>query len=469
MGRRSIQIEKPISKHACTSAESVDQPGGTQRDSYRVRTLICLLLLTLVVGTLGITKIYRDPAFSALDEQTHADYAWKISHGELPHAGSTISSEILLLWTCHGQDNWSGIPSCGSNTDSSEFLGGGENYNFKHPPVYYAVTGLGARALSAILPIDFVTAARLMSLLWVWAGLVWLFFILQKLRVQNTLALSVSILVMLFPSILTAATNVTPDAAAVVSGVAAIYLLKVTFVDRKPKIWLGFLLGLFAASTKIMNSVAVLSAAGVIILVGLFAKNAKNSRLKLTSVGIATLVGVIAVYIGWKQIQAQRAIDGWVSPIKGVNTHPVEGLPVDEWLSTFFKGFNLSNGGYFGSDITAWLITLWVTVLTLVSISVGVLGYFLVKNDSSEKYFPLALSIGLLSWPTLVQIEVLTMYYYYFKNISQRYGNSLIPLLCLVVALVARNQKIPVVVKSLVLVGIVVVFAALLGVANNGL
>ena len=449
-----------------------DQPGVGERGRRIAATVLSLLMITIVVGFLGVTTISRDVGFSPIDEQTHTDYAWQLVHGTLPYAGSYVGDEVLELWACHGQVNVP-LPECGAEAHPSDFPARGENYNFKHPPVYYAVTGYGASALQAVFDIDFLVAARLLSLVWVWSGIVALFFVLRSLDLSYPTSTSASILVLLFPPILSSATTVNPDAAAVWAGVAAAVLVKIALVDSRLPTWLlallSLLLGAAIASTKIMNALAVLAAAGVVLLAGLFSSGFKGRRLRTVASGFAVPVGVLIVYVGWARFQKPRAAEGWISPIKGANTTPIEGLFIDEWLTTMFKGFNLTSGYYLGPPITSWMVSVWASILMLFTVGIGVFGYYLVSRKRKEGYFALALTVGLLIWPTLVQLEVLNMYWFYFKNISTRYGISLIPMVCLVLALFARKNSAGKGLVALTALGVTIASLAVLGVGVGGL
>src|ERR1035437_5625890 len=116
--------------------------------------VVSCTFLVIAIGLVGIV-IHRAPELSIFDEATHADYAYQISQGHVPAKGSTIAPEILKEWSCHGSFNNKGLPPCkGPRLDAAQYPGLGQNYNFGHPPVYYAITGVIAGAADTALPGD---------------------------------------------------------------------------------------------------------------------------------------------------------------------------------------------------------------------------------------------------------------------------------------------------------------------------
>src|SRR5690606_5411319 len=95
--------------------------------------------------------------------------------------GKELDREVREFWSCVGQDRVP-LPPCEAVGEPEEYPNRGENFNFNHPPGYYAPTGVAARALAAVIPgVEFFVIARLLSGVWLVAGMVVLHLALVRL------------------------------------------------------------------------------------------------------------------------------------------------------------------------------------------------------------------------------------------------------------------------------------------------
>ncbi|TRW43590.1 hypothetical protein FJ693_17020 [Georgenia yuyongxinii] len=404
----------------------------------------CLVLVLLGVGVSALGTL-NAPSLSALDEHTHLDYAWKISHGQVPRAGDTLSPEIREEWACRSQDNLAQLlPACGSSSSAADFPFDAENYNTWHPPVYYAVTGVLARAVTA-LPVDltFTTAARLLGGAWLAAGLVALFAVLRMWRLPHWLAAAAAALVAGIPGVAHAASTVTNDAPAVLIGAGAAWVLTRVVRDGRTGWALPALVALLAASTKLMNAVAILTVAGVLLLwaVGLWraGQRPKAYRLLLITGAVVAAVGLVA--FGWGALQGARTPAGWTNPIGGTNTAPVHGLPLDEWAPTLMSAFGLVQNYYLQPAVTSTIVVAVVGLLAVLFTAAPLLGLVGFAKGSPERMVGWATLAGTLAVPLLVQVQEFLRGGEYFGIVSSRYAVTLIPLTVITLALVAHRQQ----------------------------
>src|SRR5262249_60818128 len=74
---------------------------------------------------------------------------------------------------CHGPARPVALPPCGQQDPPPQaYPFRGEDYNFGHPPLYYAITGMLTRGVDAAVPGEhFITIARILGLFCLWAGL----------------------------------------------------------------------------------------------------------------------------------------------------------------------------------------------------------------------------------------------------------------------------------------------------------
>ncbi|BDZ61205.1 hypothetical protein GCM10025873_09960 [Demequina sediminis] len=102
------------------------------RDTWRARTGVLALYLAVAAAIVIPVVLGPGSAMSRIDEPTHADYAWKAAHLEVPFAGSVIAPEIRDIWACVGQERYV-LPACGEDAQAWQFPYSGQQYNFSHP------------------------------------------------------------------------------------------------------------------------------------------------------------------------------------------------------------------------------------------------------------------------------------------------------------------------------------------------
>lgn len=409
-----------------------------------VGLLAALVLLAGVITTLGV---YRATTLSAYDESTHIDYAWALAHGNLPFAGSTLAPEVLEAWSCRGQDNAVGaLPACGENAEANQYPARGENYNFAHPPTYYAATAAVTRVVD-VLPVDlsFVTVARMTGAAWLAMGLIGMYLVMRMWRVSRFFAFAGAAVIASVPSIAHASSIVTNDAPAILCGVLALWVLSRVVLQEKHGWLLPTALAAFVASTKVMNSIAMLAVAGVVLFLAVTAARsgdrAKAIRLGAISAGIVGATG--AVFVAWTAFQKTRGMPGWISPIQGANTDPVLGNPIGEWLPTLFSTFGIAQTFWLQATLTSFTIVAlarWLTVVLAAAPFLNVVGF--VARDT-RRLVGWAALLGTAAVPLIVQVQTYLGDRYYFPNVSSRYGITLLPLTLAALVLVAqaRNWK----------------------------
>ncbi|MDO8108557.1 hypothetical protein Q6348_15270 [Isoptericola sp. b441] len=394
-------------------------------------------LITVVIGTLGQLA---SPDLSPIDEHTHLGYAWDISHGKIPAAGDTIPPEILREWTCRGQFNLK-LPPCDSTTNPADFVARGEQYNFAHPPVYYLVTGYLARAAS-VVGVTFVPAARFASSLWLAAGVVMLFFALRRWGVRTAIAAGIAATAVGTPWVLGSGTTVTNDAPAILGGAFALLVAARLFREERYGLWVPVLLTALAASTKTLNAYALLAVAGVAVIYAVLRRRTPQAR-PLAVVGLSIVATVAVVYFAWDLFQSHRGDPNWVSPIAGFSTDPIVGTPLAEWTSTFFQGLQMSARVLLDPDFTGLAMTFWTPLATALVTSGAFVALFRLRPSSRAFTIPAATLVGLLTYPTVVQLQafVNTSGAEYFPDVSSRYGLSLVPLILACWAIVLERVR----------------------------
>jgi len=401
--------------------------------------------LVLLAGSLVLTAIVRAPQLSLLDEWTHADYAYRISHGEVPADGDAISREIREEWSCHRLAPGGDIPPCGQpDPPPADYTAEGQQYNSFHPPVYYAITGVLARAIDAVRPgLTFITAARLVGLGWLLAGMAVFYLALRRFEVGWPYAAAGVALLPLTPIVLHASSTVTNDAAAALAGSLALLVLARVLVQRRTGWLLPAAATLFVSGTKMLNGLPMLVVAG---LLGVLAIRSWRERDRATARSLAVLALVIvgtflAAYLAWSLYQASRGDPNWVNPVLGKSGRPVRGLPFDEIFSTSFTGFSLTSSYYLQPLINGQGITAWAKLLSALVVASPFVALAAFRPWRPAWLVGAGLLAGMLLYPLAVELQVYLSFGRYFPQVVVRYGMSFIPWALAVLVMLAATRR----------------------------
>ena len=425
--------------------------------------------LVLLACTISILGVERAPSLSAFDESTHIDYAWRVASGTLPYAGAEITPEVLADWSCRSQDNSvDALPPCGEIRPATDYPAQGQNYNFTHPPTYYLLTAGVTRAVD-LLPGDrsFISVARLTGAGWLSAALAGLYLVLRVWRAPRLLAAAAAVVLASVPSVAHASSIVTNDAPAALSGVLALWVLTRVVVQERLGWLVPVVVTTFVASTKVMNAVSLLAVAGIVVLVAAAAGRAgdRARALRLTGVAAGIVVPILAVWQAWTAFQRTRALEGWTSPIRGVNTAPVEGSPVDEWLPTLFSSFGITQDFWLQDALLGVALVASAGLLSVVMTAAPFANVAAFGAGDARRLVGWAALIGCLAVPLVVQLQTWVGYGDYFRHVTSRYGLSLLPLTIAAFVLVAqaRNWRVaPTVLSALGIGALLLSFAGVL-------
>lgn len=442
---------------ALDEPQEVGADAAPRRVRPRTNVLWCLALAVaaLLVSFLGVAN---GPQLSALDEHTHLDYAWKVSRGELPYDGATLSPFTLEEWSCRGQDPISDIlPACpeaaAGDVVPGDYPARGENYNAWHPPLYYAAAA-GAGLVAEAVGENFTTGARLSGGLWLAAAVVAMYGVLRRWRVRPVLAAAGAALLMAIPSIVHASSTVTNDAPAALIGVGGLWILTRVFREGRTG-WFAWVLptvlALLAAGTKLMSTVAILTAVGVVALSALpyLRERDWSEAARRVLVAVVPVIVVGGSALVWSGIQGPRALEGWTSPIEGVNTAQVVGAPFDEWAPTLTSSFGLVTDFYVQPQLMSALIWVAVGVLTLLLAAAPFLAIVAFRPGRPERVLGWAALVGAVAVPLLVQGQELVRGGGYFPTVSTRYAVTLVPITLAALVVVAQEKRYHVLVAVL--------------------
>lgn len=422
---------------AGTLIDALESRAARFDDSFRSR-LIVAAVYTLISSAVVIPVIFGGgQAMSRIDEPTHADWAYQISQFQVPAKGSDIAPEIREIWACMGQERYE-LPDCGSSAPAWRFPYDGENYNFPHPPLYYALVGLPARLVDDSTPLNFVEAARLSGIVWLASGMFMLFVALRRWKVDPAVAIVAPLLLISFPRVLHASTTVNPDAVAPLAGALALWLAARLFLEKSsdwvlPTVSIG-LVGV----TKFITAIPFVALAVLVVVRAVRDRGVRGLNYRDAILPGAMATALLIPYAVWETIQAGRGDSSWTNPLVGINTRDVTGLPGSEWIETLFVGFNLASDYYIQPPLDIALLVMWTTLLNMLVIGAMLALVVAFAKEPERRSLGWLLGIGAVLYPLAVQIQAYgnTAIPQYFPNPTGRYGLALIPgaIACLVMA-----------------------------------
>lgn len=404
-----------------------------QRLQPHVPDIVAALVIVAVTAIVCLPGISRFTGVSLYDEMTHVDYAYKIAYeGRVPRAIEPLSDAVLAEWACrptlwNPTDELCTLAESGQATPE-EFPADGVNYNGFHPPLYYALTGLGARALiamtSPVSDLSLVVAMRVMSVMWLSAGLLAFFGTMRMWLGRRSLSLAVTLALATTPAIASFGVQVNPDAAAILAGTAAVYLAHRIFRGQ-PSFRATAILTFLVASTKLLAVVGIFAVVTVALLRGLRKDDRQLTWIApfggaVLGTALSHLISELLTLLAGPPTQG--------NPIIGLSTEHLVGPFTRPLVDTLGINADLVSMYWLPSELdsTLWAMIARVTGLLLIA-AVGIL---LVAHPGSDPRFNLAISTlaGALSVPILIQIRQLIANGQYFDGVAARYAITIIPL-----------------------------------------
>jgi hypothetical protein len=408
-------------------------------------TALAMLVFTAVAAIMVSINVARAPGLSIFDEMTHIDYAWRVAHGHVPHAGARFEEPMMREMACHGfAIRQVPMPPCGlASYTPSQFPHGGEDYNWGHPPVYYAITGGIARLAGVFTgPGHFIDAARLVGIGWLAAAMMVAFSALRRFGVPALFAGASCVLLGLTPLVVHACSTVNNDAAAPLAGALALYVLARTVADRRINLLLIAVLALFATGTKVISSVPFLAVAAVLVVVAIGqARTFDRRHVVRLLLAAGVIVGsVLFVYLGWQAYQHGKGVPNWVNPVGNSTGRAIRGNPFREWSTVLFEKFPPVTPYFLSPTVDGELVQAWARGLSIV-LGAATLGILVASRRWSPRWiFGLAAVGGLIALPLVIEIQLYQSSHQYFPSISARYGLSFLPWCVAAVAMVTAAR-----------------------------
>jgi hypothetical protein len=373
---------------------------------------------------------------------------------------------------CRGQPNIKAgvLPACGSNTPPAEYPAWTFQYNSFHTPLYYAVTGVVAAGIDAVVPgFQFTVIMRWLSAVWLAAGMMCLYLVLRYWRAPVLVSAAAGLALATVPWMIFAGRTATNDAPAAVCGAAALYVLGRVLIYHRYGWILPATIAAAATATKVMNAAGLIAVAIVMGVAGIvgWIRRGKPHGWPLVKVALAVAISIVAVYLVWDAIQHFRAVPGYRTLRPPATKSMFTGFPLAEWFKVEFNGFSLTRGYIFVPNVDGPYLTGWAGAWNIVFTAVPIAAILLFARGSAHRLAGVALLVGCLAWPLAIQIQryLGSNGMEYWQSYTSRYGMSLIPMAIGIAALmVARRRDLSRLWFAFTSVGLVIAFGTTMGV-----
>lgn len=411
--------------------------------------LLAALIIAAVTALICLPGIARFAGVSLYDEMTHADYAYRIAfENRVPRAVEPLAGPILEEWACRPTE-WNPDDSLcllaeAGEAEPGQFPAEGTNYNGFHPPLYYALTGWGARAITALTGsnISLFVAMRIMSAVWLSAGLIAFYGVLRLWVKGRPLSLAITLALASTPAIASFGMQVNPDAAAVLAGTAALYLAW-RVVHGKPSVLAAAILAFLVASTKLLAVVAVFSVVTVALLRAIMRIRTDSRETTLLWAGPfgGALLGTGLSYVLSEILTRMAGPPTQDNPIIGLSTSELTGPFTRPLIDTLAINADLVSVYWLPQELDS---AIWQMVARLTGmLLIAAVAILLTVHRPLEGEFTVALSTlaGALSVPIVIQIRQILINNDYFAGVAARYSITIIPLAFACVGLLLAQRS----------------------------
>lgn len=377
-------------------------------------SLACYFFSVFFLISIGFYYVLASPPLSPIDEHVHIDYALKAGQLHLPGENERLGQETLEIMACSRLDvEGLYVPPCNQGEFHPDvYPDYGYNTAAESQPTYYLVTGLLARTLRILTPIDgLLVSLRIANWLWIVGASTLLLRSLLDSQVKPMVSLGLSLCFALNPVIFAAGLHVSPDASLPIAGWILFKISTAPFLTLWKTllftIFTGILLTLDrAASLALVLALVILAARSSTEIWRKFQKRSNQSNSQI-SLKVLLCSGMLISYflIPLVLLRVRTIYSGSI----GART---DALPRDSWfqrpnfsLEAMFNGFwNLFppvQGGYLTTPMRNFESGVLSFLLAVVLIG----GLFAIMSSSAQFDFQLigtvVFTVGLFSFPIL--------------------------------------------------------------------
>lgn len=437
-------VDDPVAFDGADADTGADRIGPIwTRDDW----WICLGLLVVSLVLVGL-HVRSYETLSPIDELQHIDYVIRAGEFDIPRRNERVEFEAMEEAACRDVDapNYIG-PPCGLDEyDPADFQEKGFNTSASQFPPYYVVTGVGARALTAVGIFDSkVTAARMIGAVWQAAAWAVVWYLLAMLGVgRRARAVAIGLLMVTPLVIFHAGATVNADVSLMLCGALAV-LATMKFEAGRLRWWwlIPIYAGLFFVEA---TNILAIAACAVYLVVrrALDTEATWGERLAPLLVLPALLFFRLRV-AGWVQdalfpaVRRTKASER-ASSAPRFTDYRIDGVSWDKVLAQLETTFTPVRNPYFSAPLRSQYTVAGVQLLNWLLISL---------MFATAVY--LAVSSRVAWWARVVMLALLTagpFYTFYFAYASNqdypapaRFALPLVPLMVVVAAVAIDRTK----------------------------
>lgn len=439
-----------------TPDEAVDQ----EPRSHRWRSPLVLAALIIAAVSLNVLHIARYDTVGPIDELQHLDAAIRAPQGDFIGSGEKFSQEALRIEACRGIDSPGFVvPHCPKRASThlkpESFQEGGFNTAYIHPPTFYLVDGSIGRVVKATLPgnHDYLTSIRLAGLVWVVAGVVMLWLLLEEAGAGLAARAALIGVTIGSLAVLEATATINVDATAIAIGAGVLWGVLRWQRRAGSAVW-PIVFAVLAAATKVTNILAVGVAILFLVAVACGATDGGGEPLSQTSLAdrlrshrreitliVALAVAVLVPSILW--MFGQRALQELPPSVIPMNRRfKVTEFPWHAFTTSWKVAFSpLASPNIIPKLDQAWTYV-WLGLTDLLLVAIAVLGTVVAPARSRIRVLGVVTLItAAILGPAVVLFNAVVQGTY--VSIPPRYGLALVPaMLVLGVPLVRRRAAL---------------------------
>jgi hypothetical protein len=459
-GEPPSDLEPDGGSHHASQVTSPDHANheGDERLSAGM-FLVCLLIGSAAIGL----YIGAHPRLSYVDEVQHYDYLTKVSGGHFVRRGEVLGQRSMRMLSCRGidiadeeyarfYDQPQELPPCDSeNFSPALFPEKGVNHTSVHPPFYYLVTGLLARALRVVTPArSLLTAARLANIFWFAVALSLLWKLMAELGAPIMGKASAALVfATAFPLVQTFGA-VGPDAASFAAG-AGVVLAAMRYERRsKGGVVMLAVAAAIAVAIKETNVIAI-GLALLLLLTRAALKPASATRLVIG--GLVMIFAALAVGGAWLAIDSHDARLP-TKEIPLIARFQQDSISVDDVTSQLGSMVTPVHDVLPPGDMRIAAVAVHGELLDLMILGLAfAAAVFGARLSPAGPLARSAIVVMILGGPAMVVANRLLLDIY--VQIPQRYGFSMVPALVALAAWSARRRWVATALVGIASLGVI--------------
>jgi hypothetical protein len=418
----------------------------------------------VIAGALVLPHTVVFTELSPIDEYQHVDYLDKTLRLEHVNGGEKVDELAMREQACRGVADldYEPPPCVAESFAPEQFPGLGFNHTFSDPPTYYVVSGPVARLVESVLGLDsIVTAARLVGILWLAAGLLGTFLLARRLGANDWAAAGATLVLASTPVVLGASATVTTDAPELAAG-ALLTLLAVAVVERRVSVWWLLPGALLVGSFK-ATSLTVVGMVALFLLIVAFRPASPDGRVdeeaddqadeavpagpgqrrrlgrRLLPVGLVIVGGALPL-LAWSLVTGATALDS-VEDIPAAQMFQVDSIGWAQVANGVRYLLTPVNEAYSAPVLRTPAVELSTLALNvLVIVGVLALAWFGAHGSLATPLARAVTASMVLGGPALVLLIFVTEGVSF--GIPGRYGLSLLPAAAACVAVAASSRRV---------------------------